>query len=127
MYGDSDYVRFLFPRQFPRAPGRGASSSAPRFASTNRWRARATVAVPTSNAAAMASSLQPGRSFEQNARPRQFAGACLATTEQCSKVARSSALPQRIFSWACLETPLMGSIQTVPEERILIKFTLTEY
>jgi hypothetical protein len=32
-----------------------------------------------------------------------------------------------VFSWACLEPPLMGGIQTVPEDRVLIKFTLTEY
>src|SRR5499427_10298551 len=85
------------PVSFRRAPGRGASSSAPRFVSTNRWRVRATVAVPTSNVAAIALSLSPSAALSRMRARVSLRARVLPPRSRCSKVARSSALKSTTY------------------------------
>src|SRR5215471_12035542 len=85
------------PVSFRRAPGRGASSSAPRFVSTNRWRVRATVAVPTSNVAAIALSLSPSAALSRMRARVSLRAPVLPPRSRCSKVARSSALKSTTY------------------------------
>src|ERR671926_837939 len=85
------------PVSFRRAPGRGASSSAPRFAATNRWRVRATVAVPTSNAVAMVASLSPSAALSRRRARVSLRAPVLPLRSMCSKVARSSALKSTTY------------------------------
>src|SRR5262249_690821 len=74
------------------APGRDASSSAPKPVSTNRWRVRATVAVPTSNAVAMASSFHPSAALSRMRARVSLRSPVLPLRSMWSNVARSSGL-----------------------------------
>jgi hypothetical protein len=79
---DSDYVRFLFPRQFPPGARPRCLLECPQIC-LDKSRARARHGgSPHIQRGRNGVIAQPGRRFEQHARPRQFAGACLTTTEQ---------------------------------------------
>ena len=82
---------------FRWAPGRGASLSASRPVSTNRWRVRATVVVPTSNAVAMASSLQPSAALSKIRARASFRALVWPLRSMCAHVARSSELRATIY------------------------------
>jgi hypothetical protein len=78
------------PGSFRRAPGRGASSSAPRCVRTNRWRVRATGAVPTATAAALASALSPSAALSRRRARVSVRAPGLPPRSRCAQVARSS-------------------------------------
>jgi len=80
-----------------RGRGRGASSRAPRFVSTNRWRVRATGAIPTSNAAAIASSLSLSAALSRMRARVSLWAPVLPLQSRCSKVARSAALQSTTY------------------------------
>src|SRR5712692_7923815 len=110
-------------------PGRGSSWSASKLTSTKRWRVRSTVAMLTSRAIAISSSVSPSSAWSKMRARVSLRALLLPRCKSCSSVVRSSAVRSTTYFFFGIVTVAPGQhwLLTLPQASLPLKTTRTDY